>query len=49
MSDDDRIPHCDYCNDDRGMCDMPHLENGRFFTIKLDETCDVFTLHNDDQ
>ncbi|KAM3262102.1 hypothetical protein ACQJBY_052658 [Aegilops geniculata] len=42
MSDDDRIPECEYCYDDRGLCDMfPHLQNDRFFTVKLEETFDV--------
>ena len=49
MSRDDRMPECDYCGDDRGMCDRRHLENGRYFTIKLDETFDVFTVCNDDK
>lgn len=49
MSDDDRIPECDYCGDNRGMCDRPHLEDDRRFTIKLDETFDVFTVRNDDK
>ena len=48
MSDDHRIPECEYCSDDRGMCDMHHLENYRFI-IKLDETFDVFTVRNDDK
>ena len=48
MSDDDRILECDYCHDDQGLCDeYPHLQNDRFFTVKLDETFDVCTLRND--
>uniref|UniRef100_N1QQ05 non-specific serine/threonine protein kinase n=1 Tax=Aegilops tauschii TaxID=37682 RepID=N1QQ05_AEGTA len=42
MSDDDRIPECEYCGDDRGLYDRPHLEDGRRFSIKLDETFDVY-------
>ena len=50
MSNDNRIPECDYCGDDRGVCDRyPHLEDGRRFTIKLDETFDVCTVRNDDK
>ena len=49
MSDDDRIPECDYCYDDRGICDRPHLQNGRFFTVNLEETFDVFMVRNDDK
>ena len=48
MSDDDKIPECDYCCDDRGLCDRePHLQNGRFFTVKLEETFDICTVRND--
>ena len=48
MSDnDDRIPECDYCGDDRGLCDRPHLVDGRRFSVKLDETFDVETVRND--
>ena len=48
MSDnDDRIPECDYCGDDRGMCDMPHLVNGQHFSIKLDETFNVEMVCSD--
>lgn len=48
MSDDDGIPECGYCYDDRGLCDrFPHLQNDRFFTVKLEETFDVCTVRND--
>ena len=48
MSDDDGIPECVYCYDDRGVCDrFPHLQNDRFFTVKLEETFDVCMVHND--
>ncbi|SPT20784.1 unnamed protein product [Triticum aestivum] len=44
MSDDDGIPECGYCYDHRGVCDrFPHLQNDRFFTVKLEETFDVCT------
>jgi hypothetical protein len=44
------IPECDYCEDDRVMCDrMPYLQNGRYFTIVLKETFDVFTVRKDDK
>ena len=49
MSDDGRIPECDYCGDDRGLCDRPHLQDGRRFSIKLDETFDVYTVRNDNK
>nr|XP_020167634.1 uncharacterized protein LOC109753121 [Aegilops tauschii subsp. strangulata] len=39
--DDDRIPECDYCGDDQGLFDRPHLVDGRCFSVKLDETIDV--------
>ena len=45
--DDDRIPECDYCGDDRGVCDRPHLVDGQHFSVKLDETFDVETVHKD--
>ena len=49
-SDDESLPvECDRCNDDRGLCDRPHLEEDRHFNIKLQETFDVETVHNDDQ
>ncbi|XP_040251571.2 uncharacterized protein [Aegilops tauschii subsp. strangulata] len=42
MSDDDGIPECGYCYDDRGLFGrFPHLQNDRFFTVKLEETFDV--------
>ena len=47
--DDDRIPECDYCGYDRGLCDRPHLVDGRRFSIKLNETFNVETLRNDDK
>ena len=48
MSDDDGIPVCGYCYDDRGVCDrFPHLQNDRFSTVKLEETFGVCTVHND--
>ena len=50
MSDYEReFAMCDYCEDKRGMCDMPHLVEGRRFSIKLEETFEVETVHNDDK
>ena len=46
---DESLLECDWCNDDRGLCDRPHLEEDRRFSIKLQETFDVETVHNDDQ
>ena len=39
---------CEYCKDERGLCDRPHLVGGRRFSIKLDENFEVHTVsHND--
>ena len=49
-SDNESLPgDCDECNDDRGLCDRPHLDEGRCFSIKLQETFDVEMVHNDDK
>ena len=49
-SDDDSLPgECSWCHDDRGMCDrFVRLDDDRRFSIKLEETCDVHTVRNDD-
>jgi hypothetical protein len=47
--DDDRLLECDWCGDDRGLCDMPHLVEGRRFSIKLQENFDVEMVRNDDK
>ena len=51
MSDDDserEFGMCEYCEDERGLCDRPHLEDGRRFSIVLDENFKVDTVsHND--
>ena len=50
MSDDEKeFAMCEYCEDKRGLCDMPHLVEGRRFSIKLQETFDVDTVGNDDK
>ena len=50
MSDDEReFAMCEYCEDERGMCDRPHLVEGRRFSIKLQETFDVETVRNNDK
>ena len=50
MSDDEReFAMCKYCEDERGLCDRPHLVEGRRFSIKLQETFDVETVRNDDK
>jgi hypothetical protein len=46
MDDDGRIPECDDCTDYGGMCDMPHLENGRYFSLILKEGFKYFTVCN---
>ena len=33
---------CEYCGDSRGMCDMPHPRDDRFFSMKLDENGDMY-------
>ena len=49
-SDDESLPgECDWCHDDRGQCDRPHLDEDRRFSIKLDETFDVETVRNDNK
>ena len=38
-SDDESLPgECDWCHDDRGLCDRPHLDEDRRFSIKLEDT-----------
>ena len=50
MSDDEReFSMCDYCEDERGLCDRPHLVEGRCFSIKVQETFDVETVRNNDK
>ena len=47
-SDDESLPgECDWCHDDRGQCDRPHLDEDRRFIIKPEETFDVETVRND--
>ena len=46
-SDDESLAECDWCSDDRGFCDRPHLVEGRRFNIKLQEIFDVETIRND--
>ena len=50
-SDDESLPgECDWCHDDRGMCDgFIELDEDRRFSIKLEETFEVETVHNDDK
>ena len=49
-SDDENRPgERDWFHDDRGMCDrFIELDEDRRFSIKLEETFDVHTVHNDD-
>ena len=49
-SDDENRPgECDWCHDDRGMCDrFIELDEDRRFSIKLKETSNVHTVRNDD-
>ena len=50
-SDDESLPvECDWCHDDRGMCDrFVELDEDRRFSIKLKETFDVETVCNSDK
>ena len=49
-SDGGSLPgECDWCNDDRGLCDRPHLDEGWRFNIKLQETLDVEMVSNNDK
>ena len=49
MSDDEKdFSMCEYYEDERGLCERPHLVGDRRFSIKLDETFEVDTVsHND--
>ena len=49
MSDNEKdFGMCEYCEDERGLCDRHFLVGGRLFNIKLDETFEVDTVsHND--
>ena len=49
MSDEEKdFGKCEYCEDQRGPCDRPHLVGGRHFSIKMDETFEVDTVsHNE--
>ena len=39
---------CEYCKDERGLCDRHFLVDDSRFSIKLDETFEVDTVsHND--
>ena len=47
--DENRPGECDWCHDDRGMCDrFIELDEDRRFSIKLEETFDVHTVRNND-
>ena len=50
MSSDDEkdFIKCEFCEDQRGLCDRNFLVDGRRFSIKLDETFEFDTVsHND--
>ena len=48
-SDNESLPgECDWCHDDRGMCDrFLEMDEDQRFSIKLEETFDVETVRND--
>ena len=48
-NDESLLRECSSCHDDRGLCDMPHLDDDRRFSIKLEETFDIETVRNDDK
>ena len=49
MSDDEKdFGICEYCEDERGLCDRIFLDDDKRFSIKLDENFEVDTVsHND--
>ena len=50
MSDDEKeFGMCEYCEDERGMCDRPHLVGGRRYSIKLDDTFKVDIVSPNDK
>ena len=50
MSDDEReFAACDYCEDEHGLCDRPHLVADRRFSIVLPEDFEDETVRNDDK
>jgi hypothetical protein len=49
-SDDEReFAPCDYCEDERGLCDRPHLVEGRRFSIVLKDDFEEETVRTDDK
>ena len=50
MSDDEKdFDICNYCEDERGLCNGIFLDDDRRFGIKLDETFEVNAVsHNDE-
>ena len=47
-SDDESLPEeCNWCDDDRGFCGRPYLDEGRRFGIKLEEAFDCETVRYD--
>ena len=49
MDDENRPGECDWCHDDRGICDrFLELDEDQRFSIKLEETFDVHTARNGD-
>ena len=49
-SDDENLSgECSWCHENQGLCDMPHLDDDRRFSIKLEETFDVEMVRNDEK
>ena len=48
MSSDEEGPgECSWCSEKRGFYDRPHLDEGRRFSIKLEEAFDCDTVSYD--
>ena len=47
--DESLLAKCDWCGNDRGLCDRPHLDDDWRFSIKLEETFDLETVRNGDK
>ena len=48
MSSDEEGPgECSWCGDNRGFYDRPHLDEGRRFSIKLEEAFNCDTVSYD--
>lgn len=46
MDDDDRIPECDDCTDDGGICNNPHLKNDMCFSLMFKDGFEYYIIGN---